>query len=162
MRLIVAVAVLGFSLVVSVGCGERPAPPPPVPTRPASAWTAADSQAVAKELAASAASQDWAITFRTRMNRAPKILVGEIQDKTGDNVDVAELASELEKDVAGSQQLTVVKDRADADFLMSGGVGREAMTGGWRYTVDLRLTTPEGDPVWIDGREREVKAAGGQ
>src|SRR3954471_12091500 len=99
MRLIVAVAVLGFSLsmMLSVGCGERPAPPPPVPVKPPSAWTTADSQAVAKELAASVSGQEWAITFRTRSNRAPKVVVDQIQDRSGDHVDVGELAGELEQ-----------------------------------------------------------------
>lgn len=157
MRLVVAVALLGFSLVVSVGCGRTP-PPPPVPAKPPSAWTTADSQAVAKELGGAAAREDWAVAFRTRNNRAPKVAVGEIQDKTGDHVDVGELAAQLEQVMAESQQVAVVGAPAEADYLMTGSIGREPIAGGWRYAVDLRLAASDGDPAWVGGLEREIKA----
>lgn len=158
-------ATLAFALMAATaatgltGCGERPAPPPPPPpAKPTSNWTTAHSQDVAKALADDAVGQQWVIAFRTKAGRLARVFVDEIQDRSGDHVDVAELAVELEKALFQSQQVAVVKTREAADFLLTGAIGREAVAGGGRYAVDARLATPDGDPVWVYGVERTIAA----
>ena len=155
MRLSVACAVLACSLGGLLGCGERPAPPPP-PEKPSSSWTPRDSQAVAKELMDTASHAEWAISFRNHSNRLPRVMVGEITDKSGDHVDIADLTSQLEKELYQSQQVGVVKSVDSADFVLKGVINREPVAGGSRFPVDLRLVTTDGDPVWIGGIERSV------
>ncbi len=83
------------------GCGTPPpAPPPPPPHQ--SAWTPRPSPRTRRSSsAAGALAHPWLVAFKTKANRAPGVTMGSIQDKTGDEVDVALLA----KDLAGSTWL---------------------------------------------------------
>jgi hypothetical protein len=141
------------------GCGTPPpAPPPPPPHQ--SAWTPAQSEDAAKQLAAGALAQPWLVAFRTKANRAPGVTMGSIQDKTGDEVDVALLAKDLAGDLAASGQLSLVDPAvaSQADFQLSGSISMDGIQGGARYTIDMHLTGKDGDTVWVGGLERDITA----
>jgi hypothetical protein len=144
-------------LVALAGCGSPPPAPPPPP--PASAFTANDAQDCAHLLAQGALAHPWLVAYKARANRAPVLTIGELQDHTGDHVDVAELARDLAANLSASSQLTVVGAdvASQADFQLNGSISMDAIPGGRRYTIDLRLTGRDGDTVWVGGLEREVK-----
>ncbi|MBA2482162.1 MAG: hypothetical protein H0V44_15990 [Planctomycetes bacterium] len=146
------------SLGAGMGCGERPAPPPPAPpAKPMSSWTESDSQAAAKELITDATRNPWVAEYRTRMNRMPRVAVGEIVDRSGDNVDVTAFTTDLEHALSSSLQVGVVRSPTDADLILTGAVSRESGKNASYFQVDLRLSaTDGGDTVWQRGIERQI------
>jgi hypothetical protein len=151
--------IVACSLGAGMGCGERKAPPAPPPAKPASAWTDANSQDVAKVLMGEATRDPWVAEFRNRVNRLPRVMVGEIVDKSGEQVDVSGFATALAHALSSSLQVGVVSAAADADVVLTGTVNRQADKNAKYFQIDLRLQTPAGDTVWQRGVEREIEPA---
>ncbi|MBA3708745.1 MAG: hypothetical protein H0W83_08010 [Planctomycetes bacterium] len=158
MRYVLAL-IVACSLVIGMGCGERPAPPPPPPpAKPTSSWTDADSAAVAKELMGDATRHPWIAEYRNRLNRLPRVVMGEIVDKSGDHVDVSGFAAELERCLASSLQVGVVRNADAADVVLDGTINRENGKQASYFQIDLRLEPQDhGDTAWHGSIERQVQ-----
>jgi hypothetical protein len=130
-------------LVALTGCSSDRTPvsaPPPPP--PPSAWTAVDSQEVAKELIGDALKRPWVSQFRDRTSHAPGVSIGEIADRSHGQVDIAGFAAELAHVLAASERVHLVVD-GKADFIIKGAVGAEDGVSQGEpvklYQIDLKL-----------------------
>ncbi len=137
----VCCAALLIALIALTGCGREPAPllPPPPPP---SAWTATDSQEVAKELIGDALRRPWVSQFRDRTTHAPGVSVGAITDHAQGQVDLTGFTAALAHELAGSERVHLVTE-GKPDFTISGVVSAE---DGQRqgepvklYQIDLKL-----------------------
>jgi hypothetical protein len=149
------------SVALLAACGRTPppvveqAPPPPPP----SAWLEPDSKAVADELMTELLKRPWVATWRERLNRQPKVAVGELADRSHGAVDLTALAAQLTRALGAGGQVAVA-DKAAADLLLTGSVGAEdGVDNGEpvkRYQIDLKLVEAKsGDSVTTLSIERK-------
>jgi len=129
-------------LVALTGCSDRTPESAPPPPPPPSAWTALDSQEVAKELIGDALKRPWVSQFRDRTSHAPGVSVGEISDRSHGQVDIAGFAAELAHVLAGSDRVHLVVD-GKADYIIKGAVSAEDGVKDGEpvklYQIDLKL-----------------------
>ncbi len=151
-------AILPAVVLALGGCGQTVvAPPPPQPPPPASLWTPADSQEVGKQMVDAMSRDTWVGEFTGKAGHPPHVLLGDLSDRTDDRVDMTELAHDLQAALGTAAGLAPANSRDDADFILSGGVNRQATGGGkFLYALDLHVTgTAHNDPVWARSVERE-------
>jgi hypothetical protein len=129
-------------LCALTGCSDRTPEAAPPPPPPPSAWTAVDSQEVAKELIGDALKRPWVSQFRDRTSHAPGVSIGEITDRSQGQVDIAAFAAELGHVLAISDRVHLVVD-GKADFIIKGAVSAEDGTSQGEpvklYQIDLKL-----------------------
>ena len=145
--LLSAALVLTGALAVP-GCGRTPPPPAPVPV---SSWSANDSTAVAQELVDAYLSQPWTSQFRDRNGRAAKIVLGDIEDRSGDHFDTVILGKAIATRLTASDKIAVAEQ--GADYRLGGVVTMTADTKDGAkihyFRVSLRLAAT------ADGATRE-------
>lgn len=152
------------ALAIAPGCKRREeAPPPPPPAKPVSIWSATVSQDVAGKLVEAAQRESWSSQFRDRNARPARIAIGEIADRSGKEIPLAEFSAAIGGALgsAGGDKLAAAGD-SDADFVLGGIItsssgstadGSPAVF----FAVDLSLMPAAGgDKVWLFAIEHPV------
>lgn len=159
----IALVALVPLVLANAGCERRreePLPPPP-PAVPASIWTASDAREVASQLVDAATRDAWSSQFRDRNNRAARIAVGEVADRSGKRVDVAALTDALRGALgAGGEKLALVGQGETPDFTLRGTIGAteatEADLAVTYFAIDLALVDASGTTAWPFAVEHRV------
>jgi hypothetical protein len=144
--------------VVALAGGCR-SEPPPAPPAPVSSWTAADGDAVAQALVAEALNQPWTSQFRDRNGRVAKVVVGAVDDRSGDHVDTEAFAKALGERLAASDKVALAAEGADFTAAAIIRLATEAKDGKAinRFQVTLRFTDGK-DVVGQSNTEQTVDA----
>lgn len=151
------------ALAVAPGCKHREEPPPPPPpAKPVSIWSAAVSQDVAAKLVEAAQRESWSSQFRDRNARPARIAVGEISDRSGKEIPVADFAAAIGSALGSHGGDKVASAANDADFVLGGVIASSAGTTADGapavfFAVDLSLAPAAGgDQVWHFAIEHPV------
>jgi hypothetical protein len=127
---------------IALAGGCRGEAPPPAPSAPVSSWTANDGEIVAAGLADGLLNQAWSSQFRDRNARAPRIVLGGIDDRSGDHVDVTAFAGAIAARIGTSDKVTLVD--GEADYRLDGVIimNPETVQGSLRhfFQITVRLT----------------------
>jgi uncharacterized protein (TIGR02722 family) len=108
-----AVVALGIS-----GCSSMP-----VVTRESSDamidvsgnWNDTDSQLVSKEMIGDSLSRPWLNEFVTAKNNKPRVIVGEVINKSHEHINTETFVSDLERELTNSGQVKFVASKAQRD-----------------------------------------------
>ncbi len=154
MRFLLAPIVLSAAALVLLPSCTREVPKPVVVV-PATGWTAEDTQAVTVGLSEALAAHPWVGQFRESNGRQPVLEVRVPEDRSGDQVPVADLASAYGQALAGSDRLHAAAQGEVADVALVTIVGLRKVGVATYFTVDARVIDARtGESRWNGGLER--------
>jgi hypothetical protein len=119
---------------------DAPAPPPKV-------WTAADDHAVAQELIDEALKRPWVGAFTGRTGKAPRVAIGAIDDRSGGEVDVVALKTELAQALSAAHAVQLAEAGTQVDYTLGGAVGAQHKAEGGADVLYLQFDISFHDTV---------------
>jgi hypothetical protein len=155
-----APSLLAFLALAAVGgtaCrGTPPPPPPPPPAKPVSGWSEQAGRDAARSLMEAATAHAWVARFREINGRMPVIEVAAVDDRSGDQVPVEALQTDLLTVLGASDRVLAAGPGQVADVVLTGRISLTAGVAGrpsW-FQVDLRISDRKsGEALWYNGLE---------
>ena len=156
--LFLLVPAIALTLAAAPACARQvpPPAPAPAPAKPVTGWTTTNSQYVSRVLMDAATSHAWVAAFRQAKGRMPVIEVGELEDRTKDNLPLDEIQAEFGRVLAASDRVLSAAHGQVADATLTGAIKLiDAGSSRKLYQVDLRIRDQAGDVLWFNGIEAE-------
>ncbi|MDR1941770.1 MAG: penicillin-binding protein activator LpoB [Endomicrobium sp.] len=78
-------------------------------------WNDTDSQLVSKEMVQEALSSPWAAVFSSKYNKKPRVIVGQVLNKTEEHITTETFVKDLEKELTNSGLVGFVASSSQRD-----------------------------------------------